>query len=159
MTEAQNLPSSSLRLVRIISVILSPPAIAFGTVIVFAFFSPIGTGLLQQWQTFDVRNRRDRPLLYLAAIFVYSAGAVVAWIYQNHAMAILAVAYAAVTSVIALVSIFWKVESFRTYSRCCWTNYRFNLDLWAHRRSISFTRCPCCLGTLAPRTSYSFAIS
>jgi hypothetical protein len=137
MTEAQNLPSSSLRLVRIISVILSPPAIAFGTVIVFAFFSPIGTGLLQQWQsfllglffivigpilplvimvalgklTFDVRNRRDRPLLYLAAILVYSTGAVVAWIYQNHAMAILAVAYAAVTSVIALVSIFWKVSA------------------------------------------------
>lgn len=137
MTEAQNPPSSSLRLVQIISVILSPPAIAFGTVIVFAFFSPIGTGLLQQWQafllglffivigpilplvimvalgklTFDVRNRRDRPLLYLAAILVYSAGAVVAWIYQNHAMAILAVAYAAVTSVIALVSIFWKVSA------------------------------------------------
>jgi hypothetical protein len=104
---------------------------------VFAFFSPIGTGILQPWQsfllglffivigpilplttmvvlgklTFDVRNRRDRPLLYLAAILVYSAGAVVAWFFQNHTMAVLAVAYAAVTSAIAIVSLFWKVSA------------------------------------------------
>jgi len=61
--------------------------------------------------TFDVRNRRDRPLLYLAAILVYSAGAIVTWFYQNHTMAVLAVAYAAVTSVIAIVSLFWKASA------------------------------------------------
>ena len=137
MTETQKPPTPSHRLLRIISAILSPPAIALGTVTVFAFFSPIGTGLLQPWQsfllgfffivigpilplttmvalgklTFDVRNRRDRPLLYLAAILVYGAGAVVAWFYQNHTMAVLAVAYAAVTSAIAIVSLFWKVSA------------------------------------------------
>ncbi len=137
MTETQETPYPSYRTMRIISIILSPPAIAFGTVIVFAFFSPIGTGLLQPLHsfllglflivigpilplttmvalgklTFDVRNRRDRPLLYLAAILVYSAGAVVAWFYQNHTMAVLAVAYAAVTSAIAIVSLFWKVSA------------------------------------------------
>lgn len=137
MTETQEPPSPSHRLMRIISVILSPPAIALGTVTVFAFFSTIGTGLLQPWQsfllglffivigpilplttlvalgklTFDVRNRRDRPLLYLAAILVYSAGAIVAWFYHNHTMAVLAVAYAAVTSAIAFVSLFWKVSA------------------------------------------------
>jgi len=137
MTETQEPPSPSHRSMRIISAILSPPAIAFGTVTVFSFFSPIGTGLLQPWHsfllglffivigpilplmtmvalgklTFDVRNRRDRPLLYLAAILVYSAGAVVAWFFQNHTMAVLAVAYAAVTSAIAIVSLFWKVSA------------------------------------------------
>ena len=137
MTETQKPPTPSHRLLRIISAILSPPAIALGTVTVFAFFSPIGTGLLQPWQsfllgfffivigpilplttmvalgklTFDVRNRRDRPLLYLAAILVYSAGAVVTWLYQNHTLTVLAVAYAAVTSAIAIVSLFWKVSA------------------------------------------------
>ncbi|MDO8124677.1 MAG: hypothetical protein Q6364_09905 [Candidatus Hermodarchaeota archaeon] len=137
MTETQEPPSPSHRSMRIISAILSPPAIALGTVTVFSFFSPIGTGLLQPWHsfllglffivigpilplmtmvalgklTFDVRNRRDRPLLYLAAILVYSAGAVVAWFFQNHTMAVLAVAYAAVTSAIAIVSLFWKVSA------------------------------------------------
>ncbi len=42
---------------------------------------------------------------------MYSAGAVVAWFYQNHTMAVLAVAYAAVTSAIAIVSLFWKVSA------------------------------------------------
>ncbi|MFX1343193.1 MAG: hypothetical protein ACFFAL_10945 [Promethearchaeota archaeon] len=137
MKETQESPSPSLRPMRIISVMLSPPAIALGTVTVFAFFSPIGTGLLQPWQsfllglffivigpilpltamvargklTFDVRNRRDRPLLYLAAILVYSIGGVVAWFYQDHIMAVLAVAYGAVTSAIAIVSLFWKVSA------------------------------------------------
>lgn len=137
MTKAQESPSPSHRIMRIISAILSPPAIALGTVTVFAFFSPIGTGLLQSWQsfllglffivigpilplttlvalgklTFDVRNRRDRPILYLVAVLVYSAGAVVAWFYQNHTMAVLAIAYAAVTSAIAIVSLFWKVSA------------------------------------------------
>jgi hypothetical protein len=137
MTETQELPSPSMRPMQIISVILSPPAIALGTVVVFAFLSPIGTGLIQPWHsfliglffivigpilplttmvalgklTFDVRNRRDRPLLYLAAILVYSGGAFVAWFYQNHTMAVLAVAYAAVTSVIAIVSLFWKASA------------------------------------------------
>ena len=137
MKETQESPSPSLRPMRIISVMLSPPAIALGTVTVFTFFSPIGTGLLQPWQsfllglffivigpilpltamvalgklTFDVRNRRDRPLLYLAAILVYSVGGVVAWFYQDHTMAVLAVAYGAVTSAIAIVSLFWKVSA------------------------------------------------
>ncbi len=137
MTEIQESPSPSHRPMRIISAILSPPAIALGTVTVFAFFSTIGTGLLPPWQsfllglffivigpilplttlvalgklTFDVRNRRDRPLLYLAAILVYSAGAVVAWFFYNHTMAVIAVAYVAVTSAIAIVSLFWKVSA------------------------------------------------
>ncbi len=137
MTKTQESLSPSNRIMRIISAILSPPAIALGTVTVFAFFSPIGTGLFQPWQsfiiglffivigpilplttlvalgklTFDVRNRRDRPILYLAAVLVYSAGAVVAWFYQNHTMAVLAIAYAAVTSAIAIVSLFWKVSA------------------------------------------------
>lgn len=137
MTETQDSPSPSLLLARIISIVLSPPVIAFGTVTVFAFFSPIGTGLLQPWQSFllglffivigpilplttlvahgklsfDVKNRSDRPLLYLAAILVYIVGAIVAWFYQNHTMGVLAVAYAAVTSFIAIVSLFWKVSA------------------------------------------------
>ncbi len=104
---------------------------------IFGFFSPIGTGLLQPWQsfllglafvaigpilplstmvafgklTFDVKNRRDRPLLYLAAILVYLAGAFLAWFYQNHIMAVIAIAYAAVTSAIAITSLFWKVSA------------------------------------------------
>ena len=120
-----------------LSQLLSPPMIAFVTVVIFAFFSPIGTGMLVPWQslllglffivigpilplttfvvlgklTFDVKNRRDRPLLYLAAIIVYAVGALLAWFYQNYSMAILAVAYVGVTSAIAFVSLGWKVSA------------------------------------------------
>jgi membrane-associated phospholipid phosphatase len=129
--------SISLRLSRVLSNLLSPPIIALGAVFVIAFFSPIGTGFLLPWQsallgsifivigpivplslmvargkmTFDVKNRRDRPLLYLAAIIVYVCGALVAWALLNHVMAVLAIAYAAVTSAIAIVSLFWKVSA------------------------------------------------
>lgn len=117
--------------------LLSPPVVALGAVIVFAFYSPIGSGLLASWQsfllglifvvvgpvlplslmvarnkmTFDVKNRRDRPLLYLAAIIVYGLGALLAWIFQNYCMAIIAAAYVGVTSAIALTSLFWKVSA------------------------------------------------
>lgn len=127
----------SIRFVRILSNLLSPPVIALGTVLFLAFYSPIGTGTIFPWHsfligiifvvigpivplsfmvawgriTFDVKNRRDRPLLYLAAIIVYICGAMVAWFYQNHTMAVIAVAYAAVTSAITLVSLFWKVSA------------------------------------------------
>ena len=120
-----------------VSQLLSPPMIGLAVVIVFAFFSPIGTGLLVPWQslilgtvfiaigpvlplstmvalgrqTFDVKNRRDRPLLYLAAILVYAAGAVVAWFFQDRCMATIAIAYVAVTSAVALISLFWKVSA------------------------------------------------
>ncbi len=136
MAENSN-STHSVRIARILSNLLSPPVIAFGTVLVFALFSPIGTGLLLSWQsflvglvflvigpivplslmvargkiTFDVKNRRDRPLLYLVAILSYLGGAWVAWFYYNHAMAVIAVAYAGVTSVIAIVSLFWKVSA------------------------------------------------
>jgi hypothetical protein len=124
-------------LARILSNLLSPPTFAFGAVFLFAFYSPIGTGLILPWQsfllgivfvvigpilpvalmvalgriTFDVKNRRDRPLLYLIAILVYIGGALIAWSYHNFAMAVIALAYAAVTSVIALVSLFWKASA------------------------------------------------
>ncbi len=127
----------SIRLSRVLSSLLSPPIIALGTVVVFAFYSPIGTGIIVPWQSFliglifivigpilplllmvarrkitlDVKDRRDRPLLYLAAILVYLSGAFIAWYYLNHAMAIIAIAYAAVTSVITIVSLFWKVSA------------------------------------------------
>jgi membrane-associated phospholipid phosphatase len=125
------------RTVRRISQVLSPPIIGLAVVIIFAFFSPIGTGLLLPWQslllgivfiaigpvlplsamvalgrqTFDVENRRDRPLLYLAAILVYAAGAVIAWFFQDRCMATIAIAYVAVTSAVALISLFWKVSA------------------------------------------------
>jgi hypothetical protein len=128
---------SSYRLASFFSIILSPPFIALGTVLVFAFFSPIGSGLLTPWQslllglifviigpvlplsilvalgrlTFDVENRRDRPLLYLAAILVYLVGAMIAWVFQNHSLAVLAMAYVAVTSAIAIVSLRWKASA------------------------------------------------
>jgi hypothetical protein len=137
MTETQDHSPPNLRVARIISFVLSPPFVALVTVVIFAFFSPIGTGLLLPWQsfllglvfivigpivplttmvalgklTFDVQNRRDRPLLYLAAIIVYSIGAIIAWFYQNHTMVVIAMAYAAVTSAIAIVSLFWKVSA------------------------------------------------
>lgn len=127
----------SVRLARILTNLLSPPALALGTVIIFAIFSPIGTGLIPPWQsflvglifvvigpivplsllvargkiTFDVKNHRDRPLLYLAAIISYLCGASVAWYFHNHIMAVLAMAYAAVTAVIAVVSLVWKVSA------------------------------------------------
>jgi membrane-associated phospholipid phosphatase len=111
--------------------------IGLAVVIIFALFSPIGTGLLLPWQslllgmifvaigpvlplstmvalgrqTFDVKDRRDRPLLYLAAILVYAAGAGVAWFYQDRCMATIAIAYVAVTSTVALISLFWKVSA------------------------------------------------
>ncbi len=129
--------SLSYRIAKLLSFILSPPFIALGVVIVFAFFSPIGTGLLVPWQslllgivfvvigpilplsilvglgrlTFDVENRRDRPLLYFAAILVYLAGAIIAWNFQNHSLAVLAIAYVAVTSAIALISLRWKASA------------------------------------------------
>jgi hypothetical protein len=104
---------------------------------VFVYNSPIGTGVIASWQslllglvfvvvgpvlplsfmvargkmTFDVRNRRDRPLLYLAAVIVYCVGAVLAWVFQNYCMAIIAAAYVGVTSAIALTSLFWKVSA------------------------------------------------
>ncbi|MFX1565480.1 MAG: hypothetical protein ACFFCH_05775 [Promethearchaeota archaeon] len=128
---------SAILLARILSNLLSPPIIALGVVFLFAFYSPIGTGLFLPWQsfllgvvfvvigpilpvalmvalgriTFDVENRRDRPLLYLVAILVYVGGALIAWLYHNHAMAVIAIAYAAVTSAIALVSLFWKASA------------------------------------------------
>ncbi len=127
----------SQRFARIFSAILSPPMIALGTVIVFAFFSPIGTGLLIPWQSFflglvfivigpilplsilvargrltvDVKNRRDRPLLYLAAILVYSTGALIALFFMNHTMMVIAIAYVGVTTAIAVVSLWWKVSA------------------------------------------------
>ncbi len=129
--------STSLRFPRALSNLLAPPVIALGAVFIVAFFSPIGTGFLLPWQslllgfifivigpiiplslmvargkmTFDVTNRRDRPLLYLAAIIVYVCGAFVAWGFLNQAMAVLAIAYAAVTSAITIVSLFWKVSA------------------------------------------------
>jgi hypothetical protein len=125
------------QLARLLSILLSPPVIALGAVIVFAFYSPIGTGLLTNWQsfllglvfvvvgpilplsfmvargkiTFDVEDRRDRPLLYLAAIVVYSLGAFFAWVLQDYCMAVIAAAYVGVTSAIALASLFWKVSA------------------------------------------------
>ncbi len=136
MADSTNLGTAVL-IARILSNLLSPPIIALGAVFLFAFYSPVGTGLILPWQsfllgfvfvvigpilpvalmvalgriTFDVKNRRDRPLLYLAAIVVYISGALIAWYYQNHAMAVIALAYAAVTSVIALVSLFWKASA------------------------------------------------
>jgi membrane-associated phospholipid phosphatase len=111
--------------------------IGLAVVIIFAFFSPIGTGLLLPWQsllvgivfiaigpvlplttmvvlgrqTFDVKSLRDRPLLYLAAILVYAAGAAVAWFFQDRCMATIAIAYVTVTSAVALISLFWKVSA------------------------------------------------
>jgi membrane-associated phospholipid phosphatase len=111
--------------------------VALVAVIAFAFFSPIGTGLLFSWQSFllglifvvigpilplstmvllgkttiDVKNRRDRPLLYFAAILVYCAGAAIAWWFADITMMIIALAYAAVTSAIALISLSWKVSA------------------------------------------------
>ena len=136
MTQPDN-STISIRIARVLSNLLSPPLIAMGAVTVLAFYSPIGTGLIQPWQsfligiffvvvgpilpvalmvvrgkmTFDVKNRRDRPLLYLAAIIIYFSGALIAWIFHNHAMAVIAIAYAGVTSVIALVSLYWKVSA------------------------------------------------
>ncbi|MFX1318061.1 MAG: hypothetical protein ACFE9D_07895 [Promethearchaeota archaeon] len=127
----------STRITRALSNLLSPPLIAMGTVAVFTFYSPIGTGLIQPWQsfliglffvvigpilpvvlmvargkmTFDVKNRRDRPLLYLAAIITYVSGALIAWLYYNLTLIVIAIAYAGVTSVIALVSLYWKVSA------------------------------------------------
>ena len=129
--------STAFRIARVCSNLLSPPIIALGAVFVISNFSLIGTGVLFPWQlfllgfifivigpivplslmvargkmTFDVKNRRDRPLLYLAAIIVYIGGALVAWFFLNHAMAVIAMAYAAVTSAIAIVSLFWKVSA------------------------------------------------
>ncbi len=129
--------SPSQRLARILSAILSPPIIALGTVIVFSFFSPIGTGLLIPWQSFllglvfivigpilplsilvargkltvDVKNRHDRPLLYFAAILVYITGALIALFFMNHTMMVIAIAYVAVTTAIAIVSLWWKVST------------------------------------------------
>ncbi|MFW9831662.1 MAG: hypothetical protein ACFFD8_07805 [Candidatus Thorarchaeota archaeon] len=137
MASTSESSSGSLRLASYLSIVLSPPFIAFATIIVFAFYSPIGTGLLTPLQssllgiifivvgpilpltmlvilgrlTFDVTNRRDRPLLYLAAILVYLVGSMVAWLYQNHLMAVIGMAYAAVTAVIAVISIFWKISA------------------------------------------------
>lgn len=131
------LNSSSSRPARILSMLLSPPIIALGAVLIFSFYSPIGSGLLTNWQsfllglvfvvvgpvlplsimvarrkiTFDVKNRRDRPLLYLAAIIVYGIGSLLAWYFQNRCMAIIAAAYVGVTSGIALASLFWKVSA------------------------------------------------
>ncbi|MFX1475591.1 MAG: hypothetical protein ACFFCO_09000 [Promethearchaeota archaeon] len=125
------------KLARLLSMLLSPPVIALGAVIVFAFYSPIGLGLLVSWQafllglifvvvgpvlplsimvarnkmTFDVKNRGDRPLLYLAAIIVYGLGALLAWFFQNYCIALLAAAYVGVTSAVALTSLFWKVSA------------------------------------------------
>jgi len=128
---------TSARIARILSDLLSPPIIAFGAVVVFAFYSPIGTGLILPWHsfligvifvvigpivplsvmvaqgkiTFDVKNRRDRPMLYLAAILAYLGGAALAWFYQNYTMTVIAIAYAAVTSAITIISLFWKVSA------------------------------------------------
>lgn len=137
MSTSTESSSINLQFARILSAALSPPAIAMVTVLVFAFFSPIGTGLLTPWHsfllgivfivigpilplstmvalgrmTFEVKNRRDRPLLYLAAILIYCTGAIIAWLYQNHTMTVIAIAYAAVTSAIAIISLFWKVSA------------------------------------------------
>lgn len=125
------------RVARIVSHILSPPFVALAVVTVFAFFSPVGTGLLAPWQSFllglvfvvigpvlpltfmvaigrvnfDVEDRRDRPLLYLAAILIYLVGAALAWLYLDRCMAVIAAAYAGVTSAIALVSLFKKASA------------------------------------------------
>jgi len=61
--------------------------------------------------TIDVKDRRDRPLLYFAAILVYSTGAIITWCFMDYGMMVLAIAYAAVTSAIALISLFWKVSA------------------------------------------------
>ena len=125
------------RFARLVSYILSPPFVALAVVAVFAFLSPVGTGLLAPWQSFligvifvaigpvlpltfmvalgrvsfDVEDRRDRPLLYLAAVIIYVVGAVLAWFYLNRCMAVIAAAYAGVTSAIALVSLFKKASA------------------------------------------------
>ena len=137
MTESSHPLSLSLRIARVLSLLLSPPMVALCVVFSFAVFSPIGNGLLLSWQSFlmglvfivigpilplstmvllgkitiDVTDRRDRPLLYFAAILVYLAGAVITWFFMDYAMMILAIAYAAVTSAIALISLFWKVSA------------------------------------------------
>ena len=137
MTKPQSSDFFHKKLAQRVSMLLSPPIVAFVVVFAFAFFSPIGTGWLTPWQSFfvglfflaigpilplsmlvilgrltiDVKNRRDRPLLYLAAIIVYSLGALTAWYFHNHAMTVLAVSYAAVTSTVAMVSLFWKISA------------------------------------------------
>ncbi|MDO8055380.1 MAG: hypothetical protein Q6361_00825, partial [Candidatus Hermodarchaeota archaeon] len=137
MSESPNLAPGQLRFARGISLLLSPPMVALFTVISFAFFSPIGTGLLLAWQSFllglafvvvgpilplstmvllgkitiDVKDRRDRPILYVAAIMVYFVGAIVAVFFVDYTMMVIALAYAAVTSAIALMSLFWKVSA------------------------------------------------
>lgn len=134
---AEQEAASTSGLARLLSMLLSPPMIALGAVMVFAFYSPIGSGLLVNWQsfllglvfvvvgpvlplslmvarrktTFDVKDRRDRPLLYFAAILVYGSGSVIAWLFQNYCMAIIAAAYVGVTSAIAITSLLWKVSA------------------------------------------------
>ena len=137
MSDPSDPPPLQLRVARGISMVLSPPMIALYTVISFAFLSPIGTGFLLVWQSFllglvfvvigpilplstmvllgkttlDVKNRRDRPFLYLAAILVYTTGAIIAWFFMDYTMMVIAIAYASVTSAIALISLVWKVSA------------------------------------------------
>lgn len=136
-TGAELMGDSHKKLAERLSLVLSVPMFAFLAVVIFSVVSPIGLGpFLTELSSIllgmlflsvlpilpvlyyarrgivdiDVSDRRMRPKLFGMAILGYLLGAIVFYFLQATSLMVLSIAYACVTSSVALISFFWKIS-------------------------------------------------
>jgi membrane-associated phospholipid phosphatase len=125
------------RSAEILSLVFSAPSIAFGAVVIFTLFSPIGIGpLLTQTMSIilgtlflsilpiapvayyarkgtidiDISDRTKRPRFFALSLIGYSLGVVTFGLLYSTSMMVLSIAYVFVTLSVAVISFFWKVS-------------------------------------------------
>lgn len=119
-----------IKVLKILSNALSPPAIAAATAVIFSLLSPdillsaiLGVSFLaaipsipflyllkKRLTDMDIRSRRIRAAVLTAAIASYAASSAVFYYLNYHAMFAISLAYLFVTAAIMLNNLFWKIS-------------------------------------------------
>jgi len=117
-----------------LSIILSPPLIAFYITIIFSLFSPTSLGYIDIFQSLvigltflvlipivsniyfnkkiiDNLKREDRTSPYLTSIGGYIISSAIFWYLNSHAMFVISMAYVFVATTVSIVNIFWKISA------------------------------------------------
>lgn len=117
-------------MLKLLSHILSPPAIAAATAVIFSTFSPnillsavLGVFLLavipslpflyllrKRLTDVDIRSRKTRVAVLAAAAASYVASSAVFYYLGYHAMFVISLAYLFVTAVVMMNNLFWKIS-------------------------------------------------
>jgi membrane-associated phospholipid phosphatase len=118
---------------KILSYLLSPPLIALCVTLVFSLLSPIGLGSIDVFSSIaigsvflalipivfifyfykgdiEVKKKEDRTKLYLVSIVCYVTSSAIFWVLNSHVMFLISISYVFVTSVVAVINLFWKIS-------------------------------------------------